>query len=275
VHFPREWIKVSRRTARGHDVAAWGWGETRADAERVATERLTRLLDRLEHGERPGARYGYGARPVREAVIDVVAGPTEAPEAVVTRNQYGALVLNTARISFIDVDVPPSTFPDAIGRLFGRPTPRAATLERIREGLAASGWAMTFRLYETAAGFRVMGVDRRLDPSGPDAAALMDAVGTDAAYKALCRGQHSYRARLTPKPWRCGLIAPPPGLQPGETGEDGRARAWLAEYERASAAYATCRFVETIGTARPDDTAQRVLEVHDTRTRADSALPLA
>jgi hypothetical protein len=145
--------------------------------------------------------------PVREAVIEVVAGPVDAPEAVIARNQYGALVLSTARMGFIDVDVAPSTFPDAIGRLFGRPPPRAAILARIREGLAAKGWAMTFRLYETAAGFRVVVVDRQLDPSGPDAAALMDAVGADAAYKALCRGQHSFRARLTPKSWRCGLIA--------------------------------------------------------------------
>lgn len=275
MHFPREWTKVSRRSSRGHDVSAWGWGETLAEAERVATDRVTRLLDRLEHGKRPGARYGYGARPVREAVIDIVVGPAEDPEAVVTRNQYGALVLNTARIGFIDIDVPPSTFPDAIGRLFGRPTPRAATLGRIREGLAAKGWAMTFRLYETAAGFRVVGVDRRLDPSGPDAAALMDAVGADAAYKALCRGQQSFRARLTPKPWRCGLIAPPHGLQPGDTGGDGRATAWLTAYERAIGAYATCRFIETIGTARPDSIAERVLDVHDTMTKADSTLPLA
>jgi hypothetical protein len=212
---------------------------------------------------------------VRETVIDVVAGPVEAPETVITRNQYGALVLNTARTSVIDVDVPPSTFADSVGRLFGRPSPRETTLDRIRKGLAEKGWAMTFRVYETAAGFRVIGVDRDVDPTSPDTAALMDAVGADAAYKALCRGQRSFRARLTPKPWRCGLTKPPPGLQPGDADHAGSAAGWLADYDEARAAYATCRYVETVGTSRPAPAAERVLEVHDEVTRAGSTLPLA
>jgi hypothetical protein len=214
-------------------------------------------------------------RPTREAVVDVVAGSVEEPAAVTTRNQYGALVLNAARTCFIDVDVPESSFVDSMGGLFGRKMPREAALERLRNGLAGRGWAMTFRLYATAAGFRAVGVDRELDPAGPGAAALMEAVGADSAYQALCRGQRSFRARLTPKPWRCGLVAPPPGLQPGDSEHAGDAKRWLADYERASAGYATCHYLETIGSAHASSVAERVLAVHDEVTRAASTLPLA
>jgi hypothetical protein len=97
---------------------------------------------------------------------------------VITRNSYGAQVLNTARVLFLDIDVPPPSAFDGLRRLFGGKGARQAALERLREALRAYGKA-TFRLYETAAGYRALAIDREFDPAGDEAAALMKATGTD------------------------------------------------------------------------------------------------
>lgn len=84
----------------------------------------------------------------------------------------------------------------------------------------------------------------------------------------------SFRARLTPKPWRIGKAAPP-GDSPRE---DERLRQafekWLQEYDRAAGSKATCQFVETIGSGTIHPEVAHIV-LHDERTRATSALPLA
>ena len=55
-----------------------------------------------------------------------------------------------------------------------------------------------------------------------------------------------------------------------------RFTAWLAEYENASRAYATCRFLETAGKGGfvgGDD--HDLVDLHDRLTRATESLPLA
>jgi hypothetical protein len=46
-------------------------------------------------------------------------------------------------------------------------------------------------------------------------------------------------------------------------------------YETASHAFATCRYLETVGRARPRREFDRLLALHDRRTCCDSILPLA
>jgi hypothetical protein len=232
------------------------------------------VLDRIRRGEPFPGEYSYGNRPPREEILQVLDGTTSEPLAMVTRNRYGAQVLNAARLLFLDIDLPPQGFLQRVVRVFSAVSAENAALKKLREALQRYGRA-TFRIYRTAAGLRVMAIDRDFDPAGRDVLELMQATGTDPAFSRLCLAQRSFRARLTPKPWRCDSRLPP-GQHPRPEGEPGRDFAsWLAEYERASMRYATCRYLETVGGGSAKGGAKRLLELHDTVTRSSETLPLA
>ena len=74
-------------------------------------------------------RYGYGERPLREEITQPVSSSAGSEIAVVTRNLYGALVLNTLNAMFIDIDFPEkSAGASAAGRCSGMS--RTATAKR-------------------------------------------------------------------------------------------------------------------------------------------------
>ena len=51
--------------------------------------------------------------------------------------------------------------------------------------------------------------------------------------------------------------------------------AWLLEYAAAAQPFATCRLLGHLGATTMDDEIARVVQTHDTATRATSSLPLA
>ncbi|MBI2297001.1 MAG: hypothetical protein HYU76_13435 [Betaproteobacteria bacterium] len=282
MQIPRYWVKAegNSQTGDGRElrVAVWGWGGDNPSAEREANNRLQRLLERIRRGEPFPEKYAYGTRPLREEIVQTLdKGNVEHPAAVVTRNRYGALVLNTARLLFLDIDLPPMTLGQRLRRLFsaGRADPADAALTKLREALERSRRSATFRLYRTAAGFRAIAIDRDFDPAGRDTEELMRLTDTDPAFARLCRVHQSFRARLTPKPWRCGCPLPP-GQHPREEG-DARQRfaAWCGAYEQASARFATCRYVDTVGSGRPKERAAELVTLHDRVTHSSESLPLA
>jgi hypothetical protein len=130
-------------------------------------------------------------------------------------------------------------------------------------------------VYRTAAGYRVLETDAERYPDSTETTQLMEATGTDTSFINLCRAQRSFRARLTPKPWRCRLPLPP-GMYPREVPDlQDRFAMWLTEYERNCSGHATCQFLEWIGDEYVHDRIAPVLELHDRVTRANEALPLA
>ena len=149
--------------------------------------------------------YACGSRPPREQILETLVSSDGSAAAILTRNAYGAVVLNAAYMLFVDVDLPPPTLRDRLARLVGRTGIEPAPA-RLRERLESIGGS--FRLYRTAAGLRVIATDRIFTPGSPNAERLMRELGADPAFVQLCRAQKTFRARLTPKPWRCGLQAP-------------------------------------------------------------------
>jgi hypothetical protein len=279
MHIPRTWVRAegeAQSPKRGATpLVAWGWGDDEEGARREAEGRLARFADRVRRGEPFPRGYEYGSRPIREEILETVGVP-DAPRAVLTRNRYGATVMNAARLLFLDVDLPEGGAPQAfLGKLFGRKPPEEAALEKLRAALAGAGKG-TFRIYRTAGGFRAMAPGREFDPAGREAQDLMKATGTDPWFVKLCLAQKSFRARLTPKPWRLGLKAPPGEFPRDDPATRERFEAWLAEYEQASRSHATCRFLETAGKGGfvgSDD--GDLVELHDRLTRANESLPLA
>lgn len=282
MQIPRYWAKAAGecRTRDGRElrVAVWGWGGDNRSAEREAANRVQRLLERIRRGEPFPERYAYGTQPLREEILQTLDGEdAEHPAAVVTRNRYGALILNAARLLFLDIDLPAMTLGQRLRRLFsaGRADPADAALAKLREALERSARSTAFRLYRTAAGLRAIAIDRDYDPAGRDTEELMRLTDTDPAFARLCRVHQSFRARLTPKPWRCGYPLPP-GQHPREEGEPRqRFAAWCDGYERASARFATCRYVDTVGSGKPRGHAAQLVTLHDRVTRSSESLPLA
>jgi len=279
MHIPRVWAKASatERTPEGESVpvSVWGWGDDESSAQRGAADRLTRVLERLRKGEKFPDRYAYGHRPLREEILRSIPSENGADvTAVLTRNSYGAEVMNAARLLFLDIDLPGRPWSSRVRRLFGGASAHDEQLPKLRQALQQYGMA-TFRIYQTASGFRVMAIDRAFDPAGFDVQQLMKTTGTDPAFSQLCLAQRSFRARLTPKPWRARM-RPPPGEYPRHDAESQRGFAdWLAKYEKAASGFATCRYLETVGSGAASGDARILQQLHDRATRCDEPLPLA
>lgn len=272
MYFPKAWFKAEgdfqAPDKRDLKLEAWGWGEDEESARTEAMGRLARLLERVKRGDRFPDHYAYASRPLREEVVE-----TFGDRAVITRNRHGALVLNTARMLFLDIDFKPEGIGQWLARLVKRTSVQEAALAKLRSDLSGKG---AFRIYRTAAGFRVICIDREFDPAGPEAETLMMATGTDPAFIRLCKVQKSFRARLTPKAWRCNFHGPP--------GEHPRTdpkllehfEKWLAEYGKVCGDYATCRFIEAAGKpAFGSGIDDELVALHDRLTGTSEKLALA
>jgi hypothetical protein len=268
VKIPRYWRRADGDAPDGRRLTAWGWSaEDPDEAHRVARQRLTAMLDRLHRGEELPRGYAYGERPLREEILEDVHDTRGGLAAVVTRNSYGSVVLNAARVMFVDVDLPAATLRQRLGGLLGAAsTPESATLTRIRSGLGSDEGS--YRIYRTAAGFRVLATDPLFEPRGARAEQIMRALGADDSFVHLCKVQDSFRARLTPKPWRCG-VRNPPGRFPRDLDEQAAYARWRLDYDRLAQAHATCRFVEAAGRGRTHEDARSIVSLHDRSTRAE------
>jgi len=287
MHIPTHWQRASGTTrgADGRELAcgAWGWGDDDATARARAEERMRRALDRLRagaqarHGERD---YGYGDRPLREELVEVLTRDASgAPSAAITRNRMGALVLNTTRLLFLDIDVraPQESLAERLRswlRKAPRRDPLTAERDRLVRALRQAAPRASFRVYRTARGFRALALDRAFDPASDETAALMRTTGTDPAFAQLCRAQQSFRARLTPKHWRI-RVAAPPGQFPRKPREQAEFEAWREKYEIHGARFAVCRAIETVGAGATSPELAPLILLHDRMTRATEVLPLA
>lgn len=275
--FSRYWGRAEGegRTPDGDSLrlAAWGWSDSSlAEAQASAREKVRRMVERVARGGADAlSRYGYGERPLREPVLEA---PGRDGETVITRNSYGCEVLNTARGMFIDIDLPEPKSVGLLGRLLGRAAPpdlQAEALARIDAWLVRNpGWG--FRAYRTFAGLRLLATHAPVDAGGE---AVMSALGADLLYVRLCGAQRSYRARLTPKPWRCGARALGVTWPFADMDTESRFREWQEAYAAKSRGFATCSFLKSLGNPVVHPEIGALAELHDTRTRATSGLRLA
>lgn len=289
MQFAPHWVRV----ALGEDgqpdptgpFVGHGWSLTDAAAARDMAHQRARAVrawvqDPDRHLDPEGDYYPTDGSVLREVVLE--EGGSGEVRWAVTRNRYGAEVFNVGGMGILDVDVPlrrvveePTGF---FGRLFGRPKVRwvrddpAEVLEGLREALAGSGFGG--RIYETAAGFRVLVLSEVLRWDDPRFAALLDQTGSDPLYAALCRRQECCRARLTPKPWRVGIGGPAYGTVPTPWAPTPTPAwtEWLQLYTQQGAAYATTRLIGGFG---PAQTAPALVEAAARHDRCVGSGPLA
>ncbi len=281
---PRYWARrtqtASGPTGLTRHIDCWGWSDVSlAEAQSRAEARVEAIAAKVRAGQTL-ERYGYGDRPLREEIVDAIRDRSGGDAALVTRNQYGAQVLNAAKALFIDIDLPErevtTGLVGSVQRLFGaKPVdPVTPYLERV------SAWAqrnpfLGLRVYRTAAGLRGLITNEVFDPTRGDALEILKALGSDPLYVRLCQAQGCFRARLTPKPWRCNVAGPPATFPWADVGNEGRFREWERRYAQASAGFAVCRLVAEHGPRDVHPELADVLAYHDRLTLTRPERPLA
>jgi hypothetical protein len=134
------------------------------------------------------------------------------------------------------------------------------------------------RLYRTPGGYRLLAMHCTFSPDDPAVTKCFQTLGVDPIYTRMCRNQQCFRARLSPKPWRIGIIdhmKPRPGYWPVNPERLPERSRWIEAYETKAQGYASCRFVEALGSDVVDSTAQAIQVIHDEFCRATSGLPIA
>jgi len=198
---------------------------------------------------------------------------------VITRNRYGAFVLNSAHTMFIDIDRDSFMWQYKIIPLFVRLYYRLTNDKE--EDLIVNYIARKasenrfrnfyFRIYQTPAGYRVMVQGIKFEPRSEQSQSMMRSFKSDYMYAWLCRKQNCYRARLTPKPSRI-KVKRHKVIFPFRTDvEEEIHQRWVENYETKSEGFSSCRLVKEIGTP----IANKTMEYHDQFCKSNTQLPLA
>jgi len=179
---------------------------------------------------------------IREELLQTIDA-----HSAITRNRYGARVLNIENLMILDIDKPKPAA-GGLGGLFKKKDtrpPKEQIFEMVRNLATTKYKDLSFRIYETHQGARVIVLGREFDPRDDATKKMMDEFNCDPLYTLLCNKQGCYRARLTPKPSRMKLK----GFKvkyPRE-GDDSEFQRWVSEYENMSRSFSVCKLIEQIG----------------------------
>ena len=267
---PPYWIKEKREIA-GRTIKLYGSSfESMAHAESLLNRKRRLWEDYLtcrQHSDAAITRHALALRDLSTAPGDseycasmlepVLLQPCEGN--IVTRNRYGAVVLNSVTHCFVDVD----SFKDSwLKRLFGlSKSPEILLLNKVAT-LCAEDETLSARVYRTAHGWRVLLRGQGIAPGSERMLQLFRELQADPLYVSLCHKQQCWRARLSPKPFGLGLSRFP-FLTSSEQAQE-QMSDWVQQYEARTATFAVCRLLETFG-PRWDDA---VVQLHDEATKA-------
>ena len=238
------------------------------DARLRAKEKAEKIQRKIAGEKNVFDRY---EAEIREEILQLIDD-----HAAITRNRYGAQVLNAENLMILDIDKPKPAAGGGLGGLFkkknSRP-PKEQIFEMVRNLARTKYGDHTFRTYETYQGARVIVLGGHFDPRDQGTKKMMDEFNCDPLYTTLCNKQGCFRARLTPKPYRMKM-SPYKVNFPRDSGKgvDTEFQRWLAEYERESRNYTVCKFIEQIGTSQD---MSEVVRLHDQITGIDYPQRLA
>jgi hypothetical protein len=200
---------------------------------------------------------------IREEILQTIED-----HSVITRNRYGARVLNVESLMILDIDKPKPS-----GGLFKKKDtrpPKEQIFEMVKTLATTKYKDLGFRIYETYQGARVIVLGREFDPRDSATKKMMDEFNCDALYTMLCIKQGCYRARLTPKPSRMKLKGYK--IKYPREGDDSEFQRWVSEYENMSRSFSVCKLIEQVGASHY---VTDVVRLHDDVTGIDYPQRLA
>lgn len=233
------------------------------DAKNDAKKRL-RSIQEIILGRRPKTE-SYEAN-ILEEIVNVINS-----ENIITRNRYGALILNCKNLMFIDVDQYSKTLLDLLFRK--KMTKKALTLAKILTVAKQTKYShLGFRIYETCQGYRIIVTNQKFDPRSTESQKLMKVFKADRLYGFLCKKQNCYRARLTPKPYRIKQKGIKVIFPNRSTEQEVFLREWISEYNSKLKKYSVCKLIEQIGSVNSNE---RIIKLHDQLTGIERSGKLA
>lgn len=134
------------------------------------------------------------------------------------------------------------------------------------------------RVYETPAGYRLLAMHDVFEPRGERAQQALEELQSDRRFATLCALQSCFRARVSPKYWRTGYRPQkrlPRTRWPLSPEQLTVNREWVQAYNEHAQHFASCRFVERLGSPTVHPEAEAVRAIHDMHCRSDSDLPIA
>ena len=274
----------SVRSSTGEQITRTAYGfsnQSLEDALRVANERATAAARGFGSGQPHSNQTSYYSAAVREEIVEELIDGNRS--TIISRNSYGCLVLNTPDVFFADVDLPPakSAFSQWLASVFRflnrnkekSPSFEQQLVEKIHLAVDSNP-GIGLRLYRTKFGYRIVVTTQTIDARDSDSLKLLEDLGADKLYVCLCRSQDSYRARLTPKPWRCGINDRPPRYPFLSEAKKTKFFAWVQKYDKQTKRFATCALIGEFGSNSVHPDVQPVLELHDDYVLNED-LPLA
>ena len=232
------------------------------DATQSALAKIEKIGRKIE-----GERHIFDDYEVeiREEILEEIHD-----DAIITRNRYGASVLNVENLLIMDIDKPKFSF----GNLFkgsNAAQAKSTIFDMVRKLAASPKYSeYGFRIYETFQGARVIVLGKGFSARESATVKMMNEFNCDRLYTMLCERQGCFRARLTPKPQRIKLRGRKFSFP--RDGVDPETQQWLADYERESQNYSVCKFIEQVGASHLSND---VVNLHDEMTGASTHLQLA
>jgi hypothetical protein len=238
------------------EVKCYGGSNASDDDARLRAKEKIEKIQRKINGDKH--IFDTYEAEIQEEIIHTISD-----KAIITRNRYGAQVLNVENIMIMDIDEPKFS----LGDFF-----KKKDLERNKQRIIEMVRNLSqkpiykehgYRIYETQKGIRVIVMGKTFDPTNKEAQAMMKDFHCDNLYTLLCRKQGCFRARLTPKASRMNLRGHRVRF-PRTEEEQKMLQEWLKEYEAASMNYSVCKFTEQIGIGYPVE----AIQFHDEITGA-------
>ncbi len=261
------WVKASGQIdLRGQQQPITCYGgsnQSHSHARARAAEKIAAIQRKIDGHH--NAFEGYEAE-IREQIIQQIDR-----QNIVSRNRYGALVLNSENLLFIDIDQPRYSLLDTLLDRSGRAWKKSKILQLVDKKVTKPTYrGLAFRIYETHSGVRVLVTGKPFEARSKATQKMMRDFNADRLYTTLCQKQNCFRARLTPKPYRMRCKAHKVAY-PRTPDQDHDLQVWLQTYEQECQAYGTCRLVKTIG----HELRNQAIEYHDTLTKARQPIELA
>lgn len=277
--FYRYWVRIEVPINFDDDRKAVICGKSnlsKADALEDAENTVKTIRKRIAQNA-PYQKPDDYEVPIKEELLEELA-----PGNIITRNYYGAEILNTETLIFADIDntcFPKRYIPGFIGRLFGKKEEtKAAYQDRIKAAVfnsIKSEWIREshIRIYKTHSGYRVLIAGLNIKPGSAECSAILNGMNSDKLYSVLCRKQECCRARLTPKPHRLKL-SKFRFKYPYSPNVMGDISFWIQKYQKKSEEFSVCRLLKTFG-KEPDEKDLQIIRYHDEKCKVSEQFPLA
>lgn len=257
-------IPVNEKLFGQSEISVWGASnDSPEQAQDCVNKRALVLKKLIDRGFDNRDEYEYSNGYIKEEILEEIKSDRGKVLAVLTRNSYGAAILNTEIVLFGDIDLPKTPLKAGFLGLFGKKVmDKNYFLEKI-ENYQKNNSALTIKVYETFAGLRFVITNAIYNSEDASVIKMFADLDVDPLYANLCKRQKCFRARLTPKPWRIGLDRPGSRFPRSRDLKQNEFNLWLKSYTQASSQWTTVKLLKTFGSHKIHSDVQRVLEVHD------------